>query len=73
MGRPSIIDSPAGHALLLLLKTEISIAEIAERNGFESTPYFSRRFAHKIGISPLRFRKRSPEVLVKGNFFRGSA
>lgn len=46
------------QAKLLLLKTEISIARIAEQSGFESTTYFSRRFTQRIGISPLRFRKR---------------
>lgn len=46
------------QAKLLLLKTEISIAGIADQSGFESTAYFSRRFTQRIGISPLRFRKR---------------
>ncbi|MRN52574.1 helix-turn-helix domain-containing protein [Paenibacillus sp. LC-T2] len=53
-----LADYRLEQAKLLLLKTEISIAGIAERTGFESTPYFSRRFAEQIGISPLRFRKR---------------
>ncbi|MNU07836.1 Arabinose operon regulatory protein [compost metagenome] len=53
-----LTDYRLEQAKLLLLKTEISIAKVAERTGFESTAYFSRRFALKVGISPLRFRKR---------------
>ncbi|MDQ0193049.1 helix-turn-helix transcriptional regulator [Paenibacillus wynnii] len=53
-----LTDYRLEQAKLLLLKTEISISGIAERVGYESTAYFSRRFAHKTGISPLRFRKR---------------
>lgn len=52
-----LTDYRLEQAKLLLLKTETSIAAIAERTGFESTAYFSRRFAHKVGISPLRYRK----------------
>ncbi|WP_339315681.1 AraC family transcriptional regulator [Paenibacillus sp. FSL R10-2734] len=53
-----LTDYRLEQAKLLLLKTELSIAGVAERTGFESTAYFSRRFAQQIGISPLRFRKR---------------
>jgi AraC-like DNA-binding protein len=53
-----LTDYRLEQAKLLLLKTEISIAEVAERIGYESTTYFSRRFTHKTGVSPLRFRKR---------------
>ncbi|AIQ68424.1 helix-turn-helix transcriptional regulator [Paenibacillus graminis] len=53
-----LTDYRLEQAKLLLLKTEIPIASVAERTGFESTAYFSRRFARKVGISPLRFRKR---------------
>ncbi|UQZ36270.1 AraC family transcriptional regulator [Paenibacillus sp. PK3_47] len=53
-----LTDYRLEQAKLLLLKTEIPIAAIADRTGFESTAYFSRRFASKVGISPLRYRKR---------------
>ena len=53
-----LTDYRIEQAKLLLLKTEIAVSSIAERIGYESTPYFSRRFAEKTGISPLRFRKR---------------
>lgn len=53
-----LTDYRLEQAKLLLLKTEISVGGVAERTGFESTAYFSRRFSRKVGISPLRFRKR---------------
>ncbi|GJM81611.1 putative HTH-type transcriptional regulator YisR [Paenibacillus sp. HMSSN-139] len=45
------------QAKLLLLKTEWPIADIAAYIGFNSTPYFSNRFALKNGCSPRAFRK----------------
>ncbi|KRF06591.1 AraC family transcriptional regulator [Paenibacillus sp. Soil766] len=45
------------QAKLLLIKTEWSIARIAEHIGFLNAPYFSNCFKAAIGISPLRFRK----------------
>ena len=53
-----LTDYRLKQAKLLLLKTEVPISKIAERVGYESTAYFSRRFTHKAGISPLHFRKR---------------
>ncbi|SEO52851.1 helix-turn-helix transcriptional regulator [Paenibacillus sp. OV219] len=45
------------QAKLLLLKTEWSIAQIAEHVGFQYAPYFSSCFKQYAGVSPLRFRK----------------
>lgn len=45
------------QAKLLLIKTEWSIARIAEHIGFLNAPYFSNCFKAAIGMSPLRFRK----------------
>ena len=45
------------QAKLLLIKTEWSIARIAEHIGFLHAPYFSNCFKAATGISPLRFRK----------------
>ncbi|MNO05578.1 Arabinose operon regulatory protein [compost metagenome] len=53
-----LTDYRLEQAKLLLLKTEIPVAAVAERTGFENTAYFSRRFTSKVGISPLRYRKR---------------
>ncbi len=42
----------------LLTRTNLSIKEIAERCGFESSFYFSRRFSQVFGCSPTAFRSR---------------
>lgn len=46
------------QAKLLLIKTELSIARIAETIGFRNAPYFSNCFKRYAGISPSRFRDR---------------
>ncbi|WP_042168160.1 AraC family transcriptional regulator [Paenibacillus gorillae] len=46
------------QAKLLLIKTDWTIAKIAEETGFRQTPHFSRLFAAQTGMPPLRFRKR---------------
>ncbi|CAM3127710.1 helix-turn-helix domain-containing protein [Paenibacillus lupini] len=45
------------QAKLLLIKTEWSIADIADKTGFRHQPYFSNCFKTYAGISPLRYRK----------------
>jgi AraC-like DNA-binding protein len=45
------------QAKMLLLKTEWSMPRIAEHVGFHFTPYFSRTFKKRVGISPLAYRK----------------
>jgi AraC-like DNA-binding protein len=46
------------QAKSLLLKTDWSVAAIAEYVGFDYAPYFSRCFTARHHISPLQFRKR---------------
>lgn len=46
---------------LLLRSTDLSVSEIAERCGFYDSNYFSKKFKESYGISPLRFRKYSPD------------
>ncbi|MBD2847341.1 helix-turn-helix transcriptional regulator [Paenibacillus sp. IB182496] len=46
------------QAKLLLLKTDLPVAEVATRTGFRQTPHFSRTFSEHIGQSPLQYRKR---------------
>lgn len=41
----------------LLMRTNLSVKEIAERCGFENQLYFSRRFSQIYGCSPSAFRK----------------
>lgn len=44
-------------AAVLLLKTNMSIAQIAAKLAFGSTDYFSRAFRKELGISPSEFRR----------------
>ena len=53
-----LTDCRLEHARLLLLRTEQPISIVAEQVGFETVPYFSRRFAERFGFSPLKFRQR---------------
>lgn len=46
------------QAKLLLIQTELTIAQIAASTGFKQTPHFSRLFASQVGIAPLRYRKK---------------
>lgn len=46
------------NAKLYLQYTDFSIEEIAEKTGFCSQNYFSRRFKDIIGMSPTQFRQR---------------
>ena len=43
-------------SLPLLIRTNLSIKEVAMRCGFENPFYFSRRFSHTFGYSPKKFR-----------------
>jgi len=40
-----------------LLKTNLSITEISEQNGFSSVSYFCRAFKEEEKLSPLQYRK----------------
>ncbi|MEG0379337.1 MAG: helix-turn-helix transcriptional regulator, partial [Eubacterium sp.] len=41
----------------LLKTTELSIAEISEKTGFEDANYFSRQFKKHTGLTPKEYRK----------------
>lgn len=45
------------QAKLLLVKTEWSVAVIADKTGFRHAPYFSNCFKAYTGTSPLKYRK----------------
>ncbi len=56
-------DLKIQRAKELLAGTNQTIAEIAERCGFENIPYFSYLFGKKVGNSPSEFRrKHSPRL-----------
>ena len=43
----------------MLLNTEISVCEIAEKVGYENKSFFRKIFKEKYGKNPLEFRKTS--------------
>ena len=47
------------QALELLIRTGLSISEIALQTGFKTSYHFSRRIREKTGLSPTEFRKQS--------------
>jgi len=53
-----ILDQRIAHAKNLMIRTELSISEIAIRSGFSCFSYFSRAFKNAEGVSPRAFRKR---------------
>lgn len=46
-----------GEAQTLLISTDLSITEIGERVGYETTSYFSSQFTKQVGMSPKKYRK----------------
>lgn len=54
-----IIETRMSKARELLLSTEYSVGEIAERTGFTNSPYFYKAFKKYNGVTPIEFRKNS--------------
>ncbi len=52
-----LIRRRIGEAQTLLITTDLSITEIGERVGYETTSYFSTHFAKQVGMSPKKYRK----------------
>lgn len=46
-----------GEAQTLLITTDLSVTEIGERVGYETTSYFSAQFTKHVGVSPKAYRK----------------
>ncbi|MFE1793688.1 helix-turn-helix domain-containing protein, partial [Streptomyces sp. NPDC059525] len=40
----------------LLARTDLPVAGIARRVGYEDPAYFSRLFSRRVGMAPVRFR-----------------
>lgn len=51
------------NAVYLLERTELSVTEVAEHVGYESINTFLRQFKKKMGVSPLKYRKRYNNIL----------
>jgi len=47
------------QACLLLIESNLSVAQIAEALNYDEIKYFSRAFRQVIGISPLAYRKQN--------------
>ncbi|MFE2939728.1 helix-turn-helix domain-containing protein [Streptomyces sp. NPDC059255] len=45
-----------GHAKELLAATELPVAAVARRVGYDDPAYFSRLFTRRVGLAPVRFR-----------------
>ena len=54
-----ILRAKLGRACRLLEESDLSLAEVAEKCGFEHAEYFSRLFKKKLGPTPGEFRKTS--------------
>lgn len=54
------------EAKRLLLHSEVSVAEVADRLGFEDPAYFSRFFKKHSGRSPIEFRRSLARLLTAG-------
>lgn len=56
--REEIIRVRMNRARLLLSRTDLSMAQVAERSGFENAERFSITFRHAEGCPPSRYRQR---------------
>jgi AraC family transcriptional regulator, dual regulator of chb operon len=59
-----LTDLRLRHAARWLVTTEDSVAAVAERCGFDSHSYFSRRFRDRFGMSPRDYRAQSHSSVV---------
>ncbi|MFE5855674.1 helix-turn-helix domain-containing protein [Streptomyces sp. NPDC056500] len=55
-----------GRARELLAATELSVASIARRVGYEDPAYFSRLFTRRVGTAPVRFREQQGRSVPGG-------
>ncbi|MEO3977176.1 AraC family transcriptional regulator [Streptomyces sp. CAU 1734] len=55
-----------GRAKELLAATELPVAAVARRVGYEDPAYFSRLFTRRVGVPPVRFRRRQGRAVPGG-------
>lgn len=58
-----IINMRIDEAKRLLLNTNIPIQDISEKTGFNNDTYFSNIFKNKLGVSPLKYRKKYKNII----------
>lgn len=51
-----LMQTRLDHAKRLLKETDLGIAEICEKTGFQSISYFSSTFKREVGLTPNQFR-----------------
>lgn len=57
------------HAAELLRQTEEPVVRIAEKSGFGSSQYFSRKFKARYGVTPVQYRQADGNIqIVPGSF-----
>jgi AraC family transcriptional regulator len=54
-----VINQRIAHASVLLVDTDLPIAEVARRSGFTSCSYFGAQFRRATGMSPGEYRRRA--------------
>ncbi|MFI9200883.1 helix-turn-helix domain-containing protein [Streptomyces sp. NPDC053048] len=55
-----------GRAKELLAATELPVAAVARRVGYDDPAYFSRLFTRRVGTAPIRFRERCGRAVPGG-------
>ncbi|MEU1474947.1 AraC family transcriptional regulator [Streptomyces sp. NPDC005760] len=55
-----------GRAKELLAATELPVASIARRVGYDDPAYFSRLFTRRVGMAPVRFRAQESRTVPGG-------
>lgn len=62
-----LTEKRIGKVRYLLLTTQLTLSEIAEKCGYSSGFYLSRVFKSKMGMSPSEYRKAGPDIETEKN------
>lgn len=60
-----IIQRRMGEAQTLLLITDLSITEVAQRVGYDNLSHFVKMFSQNVGMSPRKYRKQAGVLYTK--------